>query len=533
MLVGSTAREQEKQIRKLKQFIEANIEPQEDFSFQTLGKLVRTVDNISEAASKLNLGSDKVNAAVFWFYNGNHADEPAFEAIKTGDFDQVVKIWSKLTTTADVTQRNASAFNNLSTFYLSGGLVGTNSQKEILEKAIILKIKFLESDFIKEFIALATDQTFHTSKKDLQLVFLNNVQTEVDERKRLSPKEFIAIITKQTFLAKEEFLKGYVRKPIEQIEKKVEKAKNEREVDKTNAYKIGKILFESSSESLLELKSILEVSSIEFILISDKISNEILQCGIEYFQYYEETDTDPSSNTMDLFCKANILASGNIAKQRCQENTENLKKWIENKPEREKQKLIEADLISLIKILEDFQSRTDTINNARLLVSQSKPKLDSIKSVLGVIDNFYLKLSTRVVEIAQHNIIEEVNEAQNNLEHKIIIDRYGTINKMTAALTNAWAVSTLIGALDMESGFRINHFNTNKEILKGICIQLGVSTSGVSRLVPEINPIKTIKPKLTTNSVIDEEFPNWLKLNFGVVLIFGIVLLIILTKACN
>ena len=64
LLVGATAREQEKQIRRLKQFIEAEQEPQNDFSFPTLGQLNRTVDSVMDAASKLNLDSDKINADI-------------------------------------------------------------------------------------------------------------------------------------------------------------------------------------------------------------------------------------------------------------------------------------------------------------------------------------------------------------------------------------------------------------------------------------------------------------------------------------
>lgn len=133
LLVGATAREQDRQIKRLKQFIEAEQEPQGDFSFPTLGQLNRTVDSVTDAASKLNLGSDKINATIFWFYNGSHTDEPAFDAIKVGDLDQVLNIWKKLTATADVTQHNASAHNNLSTLYLSGILEGGNSNVTILD----------------------------------------------------------------------------------------------------------------------------------------------------------------------------------------------------------------------------------------------------------------------------------------------------------------------------------------------------------------------------------------------------------------
>src|SRR3954451_5307351 len=85
LLVGASAREQERQVKRLKQFIEAEQEPQDDFSFPTLGHLHRTIPDVNDAVSKLNLDKDKMNAALFWFYDGKTAlktDEEAFKAIK-------------------------------------------------------------------------------------------------------------------------------------------------------------------------------------------------------------------------------------------------------------------------------------------------------------------------------------------------------------------------------------------------------------------------------------------------------------------
>jgi len=338
LLVGATAREQERQVKRLKQFLEAEQDPQDDFSFPTLGNLHRTLDKVNEAASKLNLDSDKMSAALFWFYKGNPiTDEPAFDAIKEADLDQVISIWTKLTSNGEVSQRNASAYSNLGTLYLSGILEGTNTNEALLEQGISLKMKFLESDFVKDFKALATDETYKTTKKELQLLFLNQVQSEIEKSGGITSNKFLDILTKQEFSAKEDFLKGFVQKPIEQIEKKIEEAKAKRKANKANAVNVGKALYEQTSENLKQLKSILGTSNLKFSSISDKVSDEILQCGIDYFSHYKDSSTDPGSASMDLFRKAKTLAIGNIAKQRCSENTENLQEWIDDKPERDKQ----------------------------------------------------------------------------------------------------------------------------------------------------------------------------------------------------
>lgn len=482
LLVGATAREQERQVKRLKQFIEAEQDPQDDFSFPTLGNFHRTLDKVNEAASKLNLDSDKMSSALFWFYKGNPiTDEPAFEAIKEADLDQVINIWTKLTSNGEVSQRNASAYSNLGTLYLSGILEGTNTNEAILEQGISLKLKFLESDFIKDFKALATDVTYKTTKKELQLLFLNQVQSEVEKSGTVTSNKLIDILTKQEFSAKEDFLKGFVQKPIEQIEKKVEEAKTKRKANKANAVNIGKALFDQTSENLKQLKSILGSSNLRFSSISDKVSDEILQCGIDYFSHYKDSSTDPGSASMDLFRKAKTLAIGNIAKQRCQENTENLQEWIDDKPERDKQARILVDFEKLKNLIDEYEGRSETVANGKQLLASARPYLNNVKSVLGSTDELYLGLSSRIASDAQGMCVSEINKLQDKFANT-----YDNTTKIAAILllkervNEAWDVTTTIGSMDLRQDFR-TRYTQNRNSLSNLKTQLAAVNTGGGR----------------------------------------------------
>jgi hypothetical protein len=481
LLVGATAREQERQVKRLKQFLEAEQDPQDDFSFPTLGNLHRTLDKVNEAASKLNLDSDKMSAALFWFYKGNPiTDEPAFDAIKEADLDQVISIWTKLTSNGEVSQRNASAYSNLGTLYLSGILEGTNTNEALLEQGISLKMKFLESDFVKDFKALATDETYKTTKKELQLLFLNQVQSEIEKSGGITSNKFLDILTKQEFSAKEDFLKGFVQKPIEQIEKKIEEAKAKRKANKANAVNVGKALYEQTSENLKQLKSILGTSNLKFSSISDKVSDEILQCGIDYFSHYKDSSTDPGSASMDLFRKAKTLAIGNIAKQRCSENTENLQEWIDDKPERDKQARILADLERLKNLIDEYEGRSETVSNAKQLLASARPYLSNVKSILGSTDELYLGLSSRIASDAQGMCVSEINKLQERFANI-----YDNATKVAAILllkervNEAWDVTTTIGSMDLRQDFRAR-YTQNRTSLSNLKTQLAaVNTGGV------------------------------------------------------
>lgn len=482
LLVGATAREQERQVKRLKQFLEAEQDPQDDFSFPTLGNLHRTLDKVNEAASKLNLDSDKMSSALFWFFKGNPiTDEPAFDAIKEADLDQVISIWTKLTSNGEVSQRNASAYSNLGTLYLSGILEGTNTNEALLEQGISLKLKFLESDFIKDFKALATDETYKTTKKELQLLFLNQVQSEIEKSGGITSNKFLDILTKQEFSAKEDFLKGFVQKPIEQIEKKIEEAKAKRKANKANAVNVGKALYEQTSENLKQLKSILGTSNLKFSSISDKVSDEILQCGIDYFSHYKDSSTDPGSASMDLFRKAKTLAVGNIAKQRCSENTENLQEWIDDKPERDKQARILADFEKLKNLIDEYESRSETVANGKQLLASARPYLNNVKSVLGSTDELYLGLSSRIASDAQGMCVSEINKLQERFANT-----YDNATKVAAILllkervNEAWDVTTTIGSMDLRQDFR-TRYTQNRTSLSNLKTQLAAVNTGGGR----------------------------------------------------
>jgi hypothetical protein len=525
LLVGATAREQERQVRRLKQFLEAEQDPPDDYSFPTIGNLQRTLEKVNEAAAKLTLDSDKMNAALFWFYDGNSAlktDVEAFNAIKETDLDQVLSIWTTLTSNGEVSQRNASAYNNLGTLYLSWILEGKNTNEVQLEKGISFKLKFLESAFYTELQYLATDEkVYKPTKKDIQLLFLKTMQSEIEKNGGITSNKFLEILTKQEFSAKEDFLKGFIQKPIEQIEKKIDEAKNKRKANKAFAASAGKSLYEQTTESLLQLKSILGLSNIKFASISDKVSGELLQCGIDYFKFcrdYTESSSDIpqeyskyiggvgedfASASMDLFRKAKRFAVGNMTKQRCQENTENLQEWIDAKPERDKQKKVEEDLKFITAKLERFQNLSDTVSNAGELVDSCKPRLANIKSILGSTDEFYLKISSAVASNALGMLITAVNEAQESVEVEI-----GNFSSLRSVVYSALSVSESIGSFDLVSSQR-THFTQNHTALNSIASQLGLNRSSSSSLSSgSTNATNRTTPNPTTPSRDKNYFAN-------------------------
>lgn len=472
LLVGATAREQDRQVKRLKQFISAEQDPQEDYSFPSLGELNRTIESVAEAASKLNLDSDKMHAALFWFYNGNAiTDEAAFDALKEGDSEKAIEIWRKLALDPDgdayneVVKRNASAFQNLSTLYLH--------EYGIDEDTLQMKLLFLESDYFNELKSKATDETYKISPKEIQLLFLNSLS----HQDGFDPTEFIEAISNVEFIAKEEFLKSFTQKPVEQIEKKIEESKSKRKANKENAIEAGNNLLLDTKESVNQLKSMLGKANAKYSSIADKLANEILQCSIDYFNESQESGLDINyfEPAMKLAKSAEALAVGKLAKDRIKDNIETL------------EGMKDQEISQAIEVLKSIKVAYDT-NKAEITTQVNGMRLGYNQTINWTKVNQMIENSLdwdKVVSLIQEVIPQKNVDRIKNVNNQIKINEYKSLASFVMT--------------------KLSYLQKNK--VRYICYW---ESSG---------------PAMPTPGDI-AKIPNWIKW------VAGIILFIILTRAC-
>jgi hypothetical protein len=128
---------------------------------------------------------------------------------------------------------------------------------------------------------------------------------------------------------------------------------------------------------------------------------------------------------------------------------------------------------NLHNVLDAFEGKAETIDNARNLICQAKQYLFNIKAISQDNHNTYISLSTRVASVVQNFIIEEVNKSQSfNSKFESI---YG-FSTLKITLKNAWEVTQMIGSLEMQNDFIVNRYNPNRDTLKDICGKLNVAT---------------------------------------------------------
>lgn len=441
----------------------------------------RTEASVVQAKSDLSLPQEQLKYAMFWFLNITPIDKIAFNHLFAGNMDEAVELWKK--------KECLSSMQNRLVCYL---LKGKHVYAAGVADRLYLKYG---SDFCN-----LISPTLRFSHEDFVNKFFNTLESEPNVDLSSFSWERCSQLWKDT-------LNGRLVSPvISQIEACINKAKGVQRNSPSARYDAGVALMNDTKPLITKLKKVCASSDMRYQNVMDKLANEILQCGIDY--YNGANDDDKGEKAMPLQKYALQIAVGPMAKSRCKENVDILQKNIDELPPKEIRKDVEA----IIKKLDMFQNVDASISNAMSLLNDCKPILQNIKSVVGTGDSFYLKLSTAVVNAALGEIIKSINNKQSemqclnrevsnynlysknpylkdlyvkchNFEHRIrsaeeINDDIKEFRKSyKKMLRAAWKVMKRMESFDMEEDFRREKFIVNKETLLDMCNSNWVYTS--------------------------------------------------------
>lgn len=442
-----------------------------------LPTIIRSTEIITEADAKLTLPNEQLRYAQFWFVKVTPLDDIAINHLTTGNIDGAIAIWEK--------KDNASSLQNR----IVCALIQDN-----YTVALACADK-LYSSYITDLINIVLGECHTVNPEKPKYCFLDELCSALGAKKLLS------------YLQNSDW-KQYVGnktiKPlIETLQLAIDTAKASKGKGISARYNAGVKLANETKAALMQLKSLLSVTDLQYQIIADKLGLEILQCGIDYYNGSE--DADAAHKAMKLQSYALSIVVGKMAKDRCKENVDILQNIIENLPPIE----IFTEDRTINEELRRFCQLPDKISHALTLLNNTKPHLQSIKAKLGTGNSYYLKLSTQVVGNALHNIIEEVNAVQKDETVEIggiqvpismLLDREAKISQIKSVLRAAWNAIKIMDTFDMELDFKINRYNQNRSTLKNMCDQLGVFTVAFEPRPPISRPSPMPYPAVTSTS---------------------------------
>jgi hypothetical protein len=314
ILTNATLRELERNKSKFHKYIEVGKEPKSDYDFELLGSVKRTKESLKAAFSNLEQNQDKVNFALFWFLNASPFDNTAIEYLKNGDEEKALEIWEKVTKDKDVNSKNFSAFNNLGTYKL------LSRDKSDIKTGIEAKIKLIESDYFESFVHSVADETYTIDNQKQSEKLIDELLTQF--KNQYSSSETLQLFSGCNGTTQKYLSKKFTEEPLHKIESQIESCKKKRKADKGRAYEFGLKLFTNTKDDLSLLKSLLGTSDLKYKAVADQLANEIMQCGIDYFNESQENDSGENylESSQKLTKLADSIAVGKLAKDRAKDS---------------------------------------------------------------------------------------------------------------------------------------------------------------------------------------------------------------------
>ena len=415
---------------------------------QYLSSINRSEASVADAEAKLTLPKDQILHAQFWFIKTTPLDDVAFNHLFAGEIDKAEEIWQK--------RECASSLQNLIVCALMcGKYAGAISLAETL---------YSNTQYINQLVAAVVGMGGNFNVSDLTFSFIDVLCDEIGTNKLLS------FITNAIW---KDYIKDKAVKPIiNHIQDAIDVAHNSKGKGATARLEAGRTLMRSTKDMLSDLRRLLSVSDIQYEVIADKLAQEILQCGIDY--YNNTNDDDAPHNAMILQKYALSVAVGNLVKNRCKENVDTLEKVG---PEY----AVRNEITFLMNIIKQLRSEGGhdkysiifglghSISDVQGLVEKSIPYINRKKEKLGSSNDLYIKVTSAVVSAAVNAIVEIINMKQTL--------SLGNTDGLKPVISAAISAMEIIGNIDMDTKTS-QYYNSNNSTLVSMNRRLNPSDDG-------------------------------------------------------
>lgn len=416
---------------------------------QYLSSINRTEVSVTDADAKLTLPKDQILYAQFWFVKMTPLDDVAFNHLIAGEIDKAEDIWRKRECASSLQNRIVCAL-------MCGKYAGAISIAETL---------YSNTQYINQLVVAVVGMGGNFNLSDLTFSFIDVLYDEIGANKLSS------FITNTTW---KDYIKDKAVKPIiTNIQGAIDVAHKSKGKGATARLEAGRTLMRSTKDMLSDLRRLLSVSDIQYEVIADKLAQEILQCGIDY--YNNTNDDDAPHNAMILQKYALSVAVGNLVKNRCKENVDTLEKVGPEYAVRNEIKF----LMNIIKQLRGEGGHDKysiimfglclSISDVQGLVEKSIPYINRMKEKLGFSNDLYIKVTSAVVSAAVNAIVEIINMQQSL--------SLGNADRLKPVISAAISAMGIIGNIDMDTKTS-QYYNSNSSTLVSMNRRLNPSDDG-------------------------------------------------------
>ena len=339
LTANATEKELKKQIGIIKRYAEVGRTKSFDYDFEFIGNFTRNINEIQQASNSIEQAQKKLIYSLFWFVKNNQFDEIAFNNLKENDIDKAIEIWNK-TLKEEITIKNYSSYQNLSTLYLALSTIDNQIELQKLQAGISLKGKLINSENLKDLSKLVTGNGVSINMVDISKKFVDEViellKPYLNKTNGISTSDLVSLFNTFPSNIQKYVLSKFTEVPIAAIENKIEKTTRKRKNNPRNAEEYGEELYISTKQDITLLQKLMGSSNVQFQMITNKLANELLQCSIDFFNTLRDggSEFDPGDDALKVAKYAKSVGATGQTKSRIEENIAILQKWVDSKEER-------------------------------------------------------------------------------------------------------------------------------------------------------------------------------------------------------
>lgn len=466
----------------------------------TLKSVKRSEQVVATAKANLTRPTDQMKFAQFWFINQGQADENAFKYLFAGDMSAAVEEWSLIDTISSLQNRIVCAL----------------IKKDYATACSCAEKLYL--NYSEKFVEVVVGDILKGN--DLVVSFLDSIISEIGANKLLTH------IKNNSW---KQHVKAAAATPIiNEIQSAINIAKESSGKGPGTRYQAGTQLMADSKTLLAKLKKVISQNDVQYEMVADKVANEILQCGIDY--YNSSSAGNKAQKALDLLKYAKTVAVGTMMQQRCDENINTLEQIIRELPSA----IIMHEVKSIIDLIDDFNAGrmrprandqfptiggivrhfeftnpedikyfSDPSEEIASLLYQARPLIISMKEKVSLDDKYLVGVSTKLADVILNRIIGSINSAQKQIETQVksikqlqdspnpnpynpynnnlakILLAKSTYDRMIKQLgdllTKSWNVISELELLPLSNEFKAERINPNKKTLSKMASDLSIS----------------------------------------------------------
>ena len=334
---NTSEREIQKQVTKTTRFAEVGKKISFDTDFLFLGEIKRDKVSISNAYSEIEQPLNRLLHSLFWFWNSNHIDEAAFDKLSSDHIDKAREIWEKVVKDGDVSSKNLSCLFNLKSLIIAQSLKENSIENELFIKGVLLAGKFLNHSALESYTKQIIGNHVNISSEELEIKYITIIYSIVkpflNKKNGVTTENFLSSFATFSKKSREYIYTKFTGDPINKIRDQINTTSELREQNPLEALSLGEALHKNTKSQLESLSEILRKEDLKYQMLASKLADEILQCGIDYFNKIREegqAENDDGKKVLKLCKLAKKIVSGfeSQTNARIDENQQIISDWV-------------------------------------------------------------------------------------------------------------------------------------------------------------------------------------------------------------